>query len=295
MNTLNPDHAMRHSIFSHNLPTGCRRHGISFTPHSIALLLWACSGVIAQSQECQIVFNNRVLETVIAPVYNADPCNPVLAKQGNPPTGMPQGAQTYVSARLSGPGYTAQLFGGPADAETKDLAPMYPTTTFRTADGAGFIVPPATALTVPNVLPGQPAKLQLRVWQNNGGTCTNWLQVQADLTILRGESRPFICQQLGGSFIDPPNLIGLESFSLATPPLTPPPGVRLSVGPHPNAHGYLLSFRGTTGTQYEVQSSTNLIEWTTIGPAAQSSNDWFQFQDAPPSESPQIFYRIKPQ
>src|SRR2546422_281031 len=42
----------------------------------------------------QIIFDNRVSATVIAPVYDSDPAHPETAKQGNTAQGIPVGTQT---------------------------------------------------------------------------------------------------------------------------------------------------------------------------------------------------------
>jgi N-acetylneuraminic acid mutarotase len=63
-----------------------------------------------------------------------------------------------------------------------------------------------------------PAKLQLRVWDNNNRTLTDWAQVLANGWVLRGQSLPFISRALGSNVIVPPNLLGLQSFNLTLPP-----------------------------------------------------------------------------
>jgi hypothetical protein len=54
----------------------------------------------------------------------------------------------------------------------------------------------------------------MRVWNSRNGTITNWQQVIDDPSIERGLSESFISPPLGGIFVPPPNLIGLESFNL---------------------------------------------------------------------------------
>lgn len=164
----------------------------------------------------QIVFDNRVNNVIIAPLYNVEPDNSSLAKRGNTGAGFPAGMQTYSGALLSGGRFSAQLFGGPPHAAARNLQPIQPAVPFQMEGHAGFVVAPLSTVTVPGVAEGQPAKIQLRAWDNRDGAVTNWAQVEADPTIPRGESWPFITPPLGGPFHSPPNLVGLESFNLAT-------------------------------------------------------------------------------
>jgi hypothetical protein len=199
-------------------------NGVARTPRNflktsvwLILFLWPCLTVFPQGQ---IVFNNRVFNVVVAPVYGLEPTNSGLFKWGNTASGTPVGAQSYAGDLLSSAGFTAQVFGGSTNLAVKDLQPLLPQTTFQTGALAGFVVPPPNAVVMDDVADGTKARLQLRCWDNRGGTITNWSQVMADLTIPRGESLPFITPPLGGSFFPPPNPIGLESFNLATG--TPP-------------------------------------------------------------------------
>jgi hypothetical protein len=180
-----------------------------------AILILALSIVTARSQG-QLLFNNRVNDVVVAPLYGLEPSASGLAKHGNTVTGIPAGTQTYSGALLSGAGFTAQLFGGSTRAVVANLQPLAPTVTFRTGTAAGFVVAPPFTVSVPGVAEAESANVVLRAWENRGGTITNWAQVLADPGIARGESIPFVTPPLGGAFHAPPNLIGLESFNLAT-------------------------------------------------------------------------------
>ena len=180
-----------------------------------AILILALSIVTAYSQG-QLLFNNRVNDVVVAPLYGPEPSAPGLAKHGNTVTGIPAGTQTYSGAPLSGAGFTAQLFGGSTRAVVANLQPLAPAVTFRTGTAAGFVVAPSFTVSVPGVAEAESANVVLRAWENRGSTITNWAQVLADPAIARGESIPFVTPPLGGAFHAPPNLIGLESFNLAT-------------------------------------------------------------------------------
>ncbi len=162
-----------------------------------------------------VVFDNRVTGTVVAPVYGVEAITPSLAQHGNSPDGTPPGTQVYSGGLVAGTGFTAQLYGGPATADPRHLYPLYPATFLLSGAGAGFVQAPALAVTVPEVAAGQPAQLQVRVWANRAGTVTNWLQVLADPSLPRGRSAVFQSPSLGGLFLPPVNLIGLESFNLS--------------------------------------------------------------------------------
>src|SRR5437899_2952436 len=120
---------------------------------------------------------------------------------GNTASGTPAGTQIYSGALLAGTGFTAQLFAGPTNATEAELKALQPTASFRTSDGAGFVVAPPFTVTVPNILEGELAQMRLRVWNNRSGTVTNWQQVLADITIERAESQSFLSEPLGGIFI----------------------------------------------------------------------------------------------
>src|SRR5262245_41567834 len=68
------------------------------------LALIALIGAVAQSAyaQGQLVFDNRVINIVVAPIYGLEPGNPTLSKRGNTPAGTPSGTQTYSAAPLEG-------------------------------------------------------------------------------------------------------------------------------------------------------------------------------------------------
>jgi hypothetical protein len=163
----------------------------------------------------QIAFNTRVLGTLVVPVYGLQVGNPLEGLQGQSPAGVPAGTVAYTGPLLSGTGYSAQLFGGALGTADDALRPMSPATTFRTqAALLGFVVTPATAATLDGVAVGSSARIQMRAWDNRGGTVTSWDQVLLDPSIPRGYSLAFDSAPLGGGPTPPPNLIGLTSFNL---------------------------------------------------------------------------------
>ena len=99
----------------------------------------------------------------------------------------------------AGANFTAQLWGGP---QGQTLAPLFPTTDFRTSSKAamGYVNP--VTVTVPDVGVGQTATLELRVfigpeWEPFDGV---------------SQSRPFDVV-LGGGLIPPAVPVGLSGFT----------------------------------------------------------------------------------
>jgi hypothetical protein len=205
---------------------------------------------------CQglVIFNNRVQNEIVAPIYNLEPANPALPKLGNPASGIPTGTQIYNGVPLAGTNFTAQLFGG---TKNTPLAPLWPQANFRSGDAAGFVVAPNVAVSVPGVREGERARLQLRVWNNRGGTVTNWSQVLADPTIPHGESGPFVSLPLGSVFTPPPNLVGLQSFNLVTPVLFSSPKYTPQVR-------FQFQYLNASAISYRIQASETLTNWTTL-------------------------------
>lgn len=210
----------------------------------------------------QVVFNNRITNILIAPIFDVDSIDPTIVRHGNTATGTPAGAQQYSGALLTGTGYTAQLFGGPTNSPVENLAALLPVTTFRPADAAGFVVPPAQTIIVDGVPEGQVAKFVLRVWRNSGGF-TNWQQVLTNASTPRGESLPFISPPLGGIFFAPPNLVGLQSFNLALPTFAEPE-IRLLPLSYQSNGTCTVNFTAVTNRAYSIRASVDLTNWTTL-------------------------------
>jgi hypothetical protein len=94
--------------------------------------------------------------------------------------------------------WEAQLFGGP---EGGGLMALFPTTTFKAAGQAGYVVP--VEVTVPNVQAGERASVRMNVFARDGTGS--------------GYSRVFTVT-VGGGGLPPANLTGLESFGVVVPP-----------------------------------------------------------------------------
>jgi len=188
----------------------------------IASALLCTYGVFGQGT---VVFNNRVTGTfsggqaaVIAPIYGVDQ-NDNRPKTGNTAAGIPAGSTTYGGAALLGSGYTIQLWGIGSSSYTTDASLQLvagSTSSFRTsASGAGLILAGLT-VAVPSAPGDSTAVLQVRAWDNKGGTVNNWAAVIADPTIARGQSANITSFPLGGGTTQPPNMVGLQSFQLYT-------------------------------------------------------------------------------
>lgn len=243
----------------------------------------------------QLVFDNRVLQTVVAPVYGPDPDHPYRVRQGNGPEGFPAGTQVYGGPLLRGTAYTAQLFGGAPGALEEALTPLWPAVGFREDAVGGFVEAPALALTVPGFAEDQTVQLQLRVWDNRGGTVTNWSQVLGDDSIARGASRAFVSQPLGGVLLPPPNLVGLESFNIAAIP--PPPGPPMTVTRIESAEGPALrvTFPRQAAVDYDMLASPNLEDWESIGVPVAIDGQTMEFVVRDWAEHPRRFYRYRMQ
>lgn len=233
----------------------------------VLLCLCACKG----ASQGLVIFNNRVGEQVVAPIYDVDPYNPAFSQYG---TGV-----VYNGGPLAGAAFTAQLFGGPTNLPTEKLVALEPATIFRTGDAAGFVVAPNRAVAVPGVPEGERAKVQLRAWNNRAGTITNWNQVLADPSIARGASLPIVTPPLGSVFIAPPNLIGLQSFNLVLP-------ITIT-----SLRRGRFDYVNPTARTYCVEVSTDLSQWIPAGAIGTGSGT---YTDAAAINYPHRFYRLVP-
>jgi len=179
----------------------------------IVAFTMACAvSVMAQGK---VTFNNRVVGTVVAPVYGVNPANPTEMLQGNTASGTPAGTMVYGGPTLDGTGYSAQLFWGAGLGLTMDQLTAGPMTTFRAGAAAGFIT--AVDGTLPGSTIGSDLTLQLRAWDNMGGTVTSWDDAVAQ-NVAMGYSMPFNHEAVGGGSLPAKNLVGLESFNIAVVP-----------------------------------------------------------------------------
>ena len=112
---------------------------------------------------------------------------------------------TFLDGSPVGGGYIAQLYGGPAGTPIADLAPCFPTTTFRTDAGQGYLN--REEVVVPGVSIQDKATVQLRVFDGQ-----TW-----ETSLCRGESNVLTVLTGGGLSVIPP-LVGLEPFHVVCVP-----------------------------------------------------------------------------
>lgn len=190
-----------------------------------AITMSCASALFAQGT---VNFNNRVATSgPWAPVYGPEVGDDTKSLSGNTATGIPAGTQVYTGAPLLGSAYSAVLFAAPgAGAAESSLTPSLTVTTFRTGAGAGFVSVPATAAVLAGVPADAPvATVQLRAWNNMGGTITTWEQAETAWlagAIAAGKSATFNLNSIGGTFNAPPNLSGLSSFNIYMIPVPEP-------------------------------------------------------------------------
>jgi hypothetical protein len=172
------------------------------------------AGVLAQGT---VVFNNRVVGTIVTKVYMPNPADIYTQQVGNSSADTPAGGVVYGGAALEGAGWIAELWAAPgANSPEFSLLAATPSTTFRTGAAAGWVAGTTANLTG---VPGDSlaATVQMRVFPASFGT---WAAAEAawladtTSTIFIGSSPLFNLSNIGGQVFQAPNLVGLESFSL---------------------------------------------------------------------------------
>jgi hypothetical protein len=114
------------------------------------------------------------------------------------------------------------------------VSPIVPTATFGTGANAGYFF--AGSRTIPGVPQGSQAYFQVRVWRASDGP--TWAVASTTIGAQLGGERvfspngavlgPYLSPPLGGGVTPPPNLLGLQSFSLS-PPIPEPSTIPLCV------------------------------------------------------------------
>jgi hypothetical protein len=164
-----------------------------------------------------VLFDNHVPATVITHVYLPLPASPGLVQVGNGTADYPASTTDWTGwTPVDGAGFSAQLFAAPRPGAPGDsLTPAFPVTNFRTGPAAGFVHPVTATLT--GVPPDTPmATVQMRVWDNQGGTIADWSAALAQPpgTELVGVSPLINVGPIGSFTTTGPNLVGLQSFNL---------------------------------------------------------------------------------
>jgi hypothetical protein len=181
---------------------------------TVGAMLASAVCVLAQGT---LSYNQRVANTVIAPTYLGAPGEP--AKSGNTQAGFPAESQTYLGPLLAGSGFSAQLFFavGLNQPESALIPLASSLTTFRTsATFAGTLAPSFQSL--PGVAVGGAATLQLRAWDNAGGTLLSY-DLAAAAGRAAGKSVVFNIEGLvDATNPAPPTMNGLRSFNITIVP-----------------------------------------------------------------------------
>lgn len=145
----------------------------------------------------------------------------IYQKLGTPSPEAVPGGTLYFSTRIPGlvnapvlwddgtgvgPGFTAQLYGGPANAPPDQLVPLFPTTSFQTSRAPlrGYVAP--VVVTMPAISANNTATVVMRVY--NGASY--------ETSSLRAETLP-ITVRVGGTFWPPGNLNRMEGISIPRP------------------------------------------------------------------------------
>ena len=138
------------------------------------------------------------------------------------------------------------------------------------------------AVVVPGVAPGQIARLQLRAWDNRGGTLTSWQAATGNPAVDFGASPSF--DLTTQSTAEGAILTGLRSFSICHG--------RLS-SPVPAGNGvFSIQLTGNPGQAYVIETATNLMTWLPLQPFTNVSGmDSFTVTNAPPLRA--RFYRAR--
>lgn len=204
------------------------------TMRTILLTSVALSMAIGAYAQGTVGFNNFGTG-YRAPIYFPEVGNLGLSKLGNTTAGTPPGTQVYTGALLTGSGFTAQLFSGPAG--TTDWWRLAPAAsggivTFRSGAAAGFTsFSQATLANVPKDAPS--AVFQIRVWDNSSGLYPTWAQAEwawRDVRIFAGMGNLFTVNNIGGNLNTPPSLVGQQSFNIWAPVPEPSTCALLALG-----------------------------------------------------------------
>ena len=146
-------------------------------------------------------------------IFQPNPSAPTVAKNGG-------ALADYAGfAKVEGTGYSAELYwaAGENAAESSLKAVAGSLVGFRTGTTAGLIAG-KSKLDIAGTLGGDKVTLQLRVWNNQGGTVTSW-----DQAVEKGASNLFTHELAGVDGAGSPKLgtgsiaNGLTYFSLTVP------------------------------------------------------------------------------
>jgi len=163
------------------------------------------------------------------PIYAPDSAQPGTSFSGQSALGVPTGSTVYSGALLQGTGFTFAVYAGPSSAVDSSALSLLVSTTFRTAAGnalpAGLVL--GGTVTVPGVAPGNQAKFQIRVWDNQGGTITSYANAATRAASAMVSSAALGGVDSGGNPVATPQTVGWSSFSVSS---VPEPGTFVLAG-----------------------------------------------------------------
>jgi hypothetical protein len=91
---------------------------------TLVLTLSRLASLIAAQAQSTLDWGNRIPGVLLAPTYGVDPGNPTASRSRNTPSGFLAGIQTYNGPLLTGAGFSAQLYFGPAGTPENSLVPL---------------------------------------------------------------------------------------------------------------------------------------------------------------------------
>jgi len=151
-----------------------------------------------------------------APIYGPELASPGTSISGQSSLGLPSGDAVYSGPLLQGTNFTFAVYYGPSFVIDPGQLTLLTTTTFRTAAGdvlpAGLIY--SYDVVVPGILPGETAKLQVRVWDNDGGLFNSWDRASTKEQSAMFSSLPLGGLIPGGGILHNPEMTGWTSFGL---------------------------------------------------------------------------------
>jgi len=211
----------------------------------ILILAVSVAGAVGAYAQGTVNFAEAGDATIL--IYAPQTATPGTETTGNTAADTPAGTTTYTGGTIggnntstgptgygNGNNYTAELYGlaGTTATTFSQLSALtqYRSTFATKAGGAGQFLgaSPSPDPGVPNtgLAAGANATLSLAAWYNNNGTITSVAAAMA-AGVPYGWSPLFQVNGLGGSGsppATPPDLVGLQSFSLITPGPVPEPG-----------------------------------------------------------------------
>jgi hypothetical protein len=186
--------------------------------------------------------------------------------------------------RLAGDGFRAQLYAGPSSDR---LRPCGLPGGFETGFLAGYVTP--GMVTVPSVLPGADAYVQLRVWEGASGASYEDARASGG----RFGRSAVLCLPTPPEPNEWRMLVGLESFHLETGLPRFNVGRLVPVPPDPHSMGPReWRLIGQAGFRYLVEKSLSDFRWH---PLLQVNNvtGTATFVDPTAGEGPHEFYRAR--